>query len=89
MLILKRRPLPRGEVRDMPSNAKIHHSAIKRMQADPTYRPGNLILGGGGRGVVVAPPEAGIGEWTVVAEEGDHVGEVYVRKEVVKRPTTS
>jgi hypothetical protein len=69
----------------MPSNAKIHHSAIKRMQADPSYRPGNLILGGGGRGVAVAPPEAGIGEWIVVGEEGDHVGEVYVKKSAAER----
>ena len=68
----------------MPRNAKVHHSAIKRMQADPSYRPGNLIIGGGGRGIVIAPPEAGIGEWTVVGEEGDHVGEVYVRKQVDK-----
>jgi len=29
-------PLPRGEVRDMPENAKIHISVVKRMQADPT-----------------------------------------------------
>ena len=31
-------PLPRGEVRDMPENALIHHSAIQRMEADEKYR---------------------------------------------------
>ena len=31
-------PLPRGEVRDMPENAHIHHSAILRMEADENYR---------------------------------------------------
>jgi len=64
----------------MPSDAKIHHSAIKRMKDDPKYRPGNLIMGGGGRGVRVAPVKAGIGEWVVVREEGDIVGECFVRK---------
>ena len=67
-------------MRDMPADAKVHHSAIKRMQQVPSYRPGNLILGGGGRGVKKAPKEAGIGEWEIVAEEGDIVGERVVRK---------
>lgn len=65
----------------MPLDAKIHNSAIKRMQAVQKYRPGNLIIGGGGRGVRVAPAEAGIGQWVVVAEEGDIVGERFVRKQ--------
>lgn len=73
-------PLPMGEVRDMPEDAKIHHSAIKRMQANENYRPGNLIIGGGGRGVRKAPKEHGIGEWVIHKNEGDPVGEVYVRK---------
>lgn len=71
----------------MPSNAKVHHSAIKRMEHDPKYRPGNLILGGGGRGRKTAPKEAGIGTWEVVAEEGDIVGE-RVRR-VLKTPPNS
>ena len=74
-------PLPMGETRDIPDNAWIHHSAIRRMQADETYRPGNLIVGGGGRGTRIAPKEAGMGEWVVLKDEGDPVGEVYVRKE--------
>ena len=73
-------PLPRGEVRDVPEDAKIHCSVLERMQADPKYRPGNLLVGGGGRGVRVAPPEYGTGEWIVLREEGSVVGEVLVKK---------
>lgn len=73
-------PLPMGETRDMPEDAKIHHSAIRRMEADENYRPGNLIVGGGGRGVRKAPKELGIGEWVVHKNKGDPVGEVLVRK---------
>ncbi|KAL8899852.1 MAG: hypothetical protein Q9207_005988 [Kuettlingeria erythrocarpa] len=73
-------PLPMGEVRDIPEDAKIHHSAIRRMEADENYRPGNLIVGGGGRGVRKAAKELGIGEWVVHKNEGDPVGEVLVRK---------
>ncbi|KAI9695136.1 MAG: hypothetical protein M1820_008904 [Bogoriella megaspora] len=72
-------PLPMGEVRDIPDDALIHGSVIKRMQTDPKYRPGNLICGGGGRGVKKAPAKYGMGEWKVFKEEGDIVGEVYVR----------
>ena len=79
-------PLPRGETRDMPDDAQIHGSVIARMRADPNYRPGNLILGGGGRGVRRAPPEAGIGEWVpVVAAKGVGVGGAFVR---ARRRTT-
>ncbi len=74
-------PLPAGEVRDIPSEALIHNSALKRMQFDKNYRPGNLIIGGGGRGVRKAPPEKGTGDWVVVREEGDPVGEVWIRKD--------
>ncbi|PTB77071.1 hypothetical protein M440DRAFT_1332552 [Trichoderma longibrachiatum ATCC 18648] len=73
-------PLPRGEVRDIPNNARVHGSVIRRMQMDPTYRPGNLIVGGGGRGIRVAPEEYGIGEWVCVQEEGDPIGEIWMRK---------
>ena len=72
-------PLPMGEVRDIPEDAKIHHSAIRRMEANENYRPGNLIIGGGGRGVRKAPKELGIGEWVVLKNEGDPVGEVLIR----------
>ncbi|KAK8007604.1 hypothetical protein PG989_001594 [Apiospora arundinis] len=73
-------PLPCGEVRDIPHTARVHGSVIRRMQLDPDYRPGNLIVGGGGRGMRRAPAEHGMGEWECVAEEGDPVGEVWVKK---------
>ncbi|KAF2456700.1 hypothetical protein BDY21DRAFT_392908 [Lineolata rhizophorae] len=72
-------PLPKGEVRDVPDSVVVHGSVLRRMRADEGYRPGNLIVGGGGRGVRRAPPEYGMGEWVVLREEGDPVGEVYVR----------
>jgi hypothetical protein len=74
-------PLPKGEVRDIPDNALIHSSVIKRMEADRRYRPGNLIVGGGGRGVRKAPVDMGVGKWVAVQEEGHAVGELFVRKE--------
>ncbi|KAF2405393.1 hypothetical protein EJ06DRAFT_502573 [Trichodelitschia bisporula] len=72
-------PLPKGEVRDVPLNVLVHGSVIRRMQADEKYRPGNLIVGGGGRGVRKAPPHLGTGKWKIVREEGDPVGELWVR----------
>jgi hypothetical protein len=84
-ILTSTRPLPRGEVRDMPANAKVHHSAIKRLQNNPKYRPGNLIMGGGGRGYITAPKDAGIGEWVIVGEEGDIVGERVMRKPKVEK----
>lgn len=76
-------PLPCGEVRDIPRDARVHGSVVRRMRADDKYRPGNLIIGGGGRGCRVAPPEHGMGEWVCVAEEGDPIGEVWMRKSAV------
>ncbi|KAK4038081.1 hypothetical protein C8A01DRAFT_17789 [Parachaetomium inaequale] len=77
-------PLPCGEVRDIPANARVHGSVIRRMQVDESYRPGNLIVGGGGRGVRLAPKEMGIGEWVCVEREGCPIGEVWMRREVVE-----
>jgi hypothetical protein len=76
-------PLPCGEVRDVPRDVRVHGSVIRRMQADENYRPGNLIMLGGGRGRRKAPPEMGMGLWTCVAGHGDPVGEVWMRREVV------
>lgn len=73
-------PLPRGETRDIPDNVRVHGSVISRMKADPSYRPGNLIIGGGGRGVRKAPAHHGIGDWECVSEEGDPIGEIWARK---------
>lgn len=69
----------------MPDDAKVHISAIKRLETDPSYRPGNLIMGGGGRGMVVAPKDAGTGEWLVTSDEGDFVRGQYVRKPKEKK----
>jgi uncharacterized protein (DUF2235 family) len=82
-------PLPCGEVRDIPANARIHGSVIRRMQLDETYRPGNLIVGGGGRGVRMAPRGMGIGEWVCVEREGCPVGEVWVKKSAVDAAATT
>jgi hypothetical protein len=75
-----RYPLPGGETRDIPNDATIHNSAIRRMQQDKSYRPGNLIIGGGGRGVKVAPAKYGIGEWEPLQYEGDPVKGTYIRR---------
>src|SRR4051794_12610625 len=80
-------PLPRGDVRDIPDDVKIHNSVLRRMEADPKYRPGNLIVGGGGRGVRVAPEEYGMGEWVVVREQGNPVGECLVKKNTHQKGT--
>lgn len=72
-------PLPCGEVRDIPDEAWIHQTALKRMDADSRYRPGNLIVGGGGRGMRRAPEHMGTGQWKVLREKRDPVGEVFVR----------
>ena len=77
-------PLPRGEVRDIPDNAQIHISAIHRLQIDVNYRPGNLIIGGGGRGIARAPEKYGIGEWEIFSHEGDLLRQTYIRKKSKK-----
>jgi len=77
-------PLPMGEVRDIPDDVKIHNSVIRRMKADPNYRPGNLIVGGGGRGIRKAPKELGMGDWVVLKDEGHPIGEIWMAGK--KRP---
>lgn len=73
-------PLPCGEVRDIPDNVRVHGSVIRRMKEDKLYRPGNLIVGGGGRGCRVAPESHGMGEWECVANAGDPVGEIWKKR---------
>lgn len=73
-------PLPAGETRDIPHTARVHGSVIRRMKHDPLYRPGNLIIGGGGRGMRWAPEQYGIGDWECVGGHGDPVDEVWVKK---------
>lgn len=73
-------PLPRGEVRDIPPGVRVHGSVLRRMNTDELYRPGNLIVGGGGRGRRKAPKVLGTGDWECVAEPGDPIGEIWMRK---------
>ncbi|KAI1749545.1 hypothetical protein F4782DRAFT_533346 [Xylaria castorea] len=73
-------PLPGGETRDIPHTARIHGSVMRRMKHDTSYRPGNLIVGGGGRGIRQAPEEHGVGDWECVGGHGDPVEEVWVKK---------
>lgn len=73
-------PLPCGEVRDVPSNVRVHGSVIRRMKEDKSYRPGNLIVGGGGRGCRIAPESHGMGDWDCVANPGDPVGEIWTKR---------
>lgn len=73
-------PLPCGEVRDVPDNVRVHGSVIHRMKEDKSYRPGNLIVGGGGRGCRVAPESYGMGEWECVANPGDPVSEIFKKR---------
>lgn len=73
-------PLPKGEVRDIPDEVVIHNSVVRRMEYDAGYRPGNLIVGGGGRGIRRAPESEGMGRWKVVREKGDLVGECFARE---------
>jgi len=54
------------------------------MQLDESYRPYNLIIGGGGRGVRVALKQHGTGEWVCVSEEGDPVGAVWMKRSAVE-----
>ena len=75
-------PLPCCETRDIPQSARIHVTAIDRMKVNPEYRPGNLIVGGGGRGIRRAPKELGVGKWKVCAYEGDAIRECFVRDDV-------
>ena len=79
-------PLPQGETRDIPMDAKIHNTVIKRLEEDERYRPGNLIVGGGGRGIKVAPEKYGIGQWEVFQHDGDPVREIYIRKAPSEQP---
>lgn len=73
-------PLPRGEVRDMPDDAKVHVSAIRRLQENSEYRPGNLIMGGGGRGKLKAAEEEGIGHWVVADHESCPLNGTFMRR---------
>ncbi|KAK5659302.1 hypothetical protein OQA88_1395 [Cercophora sp. LCS_1] len=86
----KRWPPSRGELRDIPVDAKVHGSVIRRMQVNPGYRPHNVVLGGGRepkklkfKGQVVDFREQ---DWEVLPE---FIGlpmldRVYVRRKTLK-----
>lgn len=82
-------PLPRGEVRDIPDGVRVHGSVIRRLNEVESYRPGNLIIGGGGRGKRRAPKEYGIGDWVCVDEPGDAIGEIWVKRGHAGKQTDS
>ncbi|KAI9369429.1 hypothetical protein BJX61DRAFT_148610 [Aspergillus egyptiacus] len=71
-------PLPCGERRDLPKDAKVHGSVFRRMEANPNYRPENLLREGKERNS--RPLERGIGAWEVHAHGGSPVRESYRRK---------
>ncbi|GKZ81422.1 hypothetical protein AnigIFM56816_005941 [Aspergillus niger] len=71
-------PLPLGERRDLPKEAKIHGSVIRRMKTNEQYRPENLLRDGKGKSK--RPLERGIGAWEVYANKGCPVRETYRRK---------
>ena len=48
------------------------------MREDDTYRPGNLIMGGGGRGIRRVPEKAGIGDWDM-AVSSDRINQAMTR----------
>lgn len=73
-------PLPCGEVRDIPDDVRVHGSVIRRMREDKLYRPGNLIMKGGGRGRRMAKEEYGMGEWECVESPGDPVSEIFKKR---------
>lgn len=71
-------PLPAGERRDLPKDAKIHGSVICRMKANPNYRPKNLLRDGKGKDKQRS--EHGTNAWEVHAHRGCPVREIYRRK---------
>lgn len=74
-------PLPLGERRDIPEDATIHVSALRRLKANSNYRPKNLIRGGreGKRKEKGSAVGHEIEEWEVYAHRGCPVRETYRR----------
>ncbi|RMJ22243.1 hypothetical protein PHISP_06883 [Aspergillus sp. HF37] len=71
-------PLPRGERRDIPRDATIHGSVIRRMEVNSKYRPKNLIRRGKGKEKEKGGDETE--QWEVRAHHGCPVRETYRRK---------
>lgn len=78
-------PLPCGEVRDIPEGVRVHGSVVRRMQLDENYRPGNLIIGGGGRGVRFAKDAYRHEDWVCVEGENDPVGEIWMKRKAFEK----
>lgn len=71
-------PLPLGERRDLPKEAKVHGSVIRRMKTNPEYKPENMLRYGKGKNKRLL--EHGIDAWEVQAYQGCPVRETYRRK---------
>lgn len=75
-------PLPLGERRDIPGDATIHASAMRRMDVNSKYRPKNLIRWGKGKEKEKEKggDETAGGQWEVCAHHGCPLRETYCRK---------
>ncbi|KAH1788599.1 hypothetical protein KXX36_006044, partial [Aspergillus fumigatus] len=60
----------RGSRRPLPKDAKIHGSVIRRLRADPGYRPYNLGLGNKPNEMDKAEEDRNIGEWRRIENDG-------------------
>ncbi|RHZ58933.1 T6SS phospholipase effector Tle1-like catalytic domain-containing protein [Aspergillus thermomutatus] len=60
----------RGSRRPLPKDAKIHGSVIRRLRADPGYRPYNLGLGNKPNEMDKAEEDREIGEWRQIENDG-------------------
>ncbi len=65
-------PPPAGEARDIPEDAEIHNSVIRRMKADDKYLPSNLMKLARRNGQT-----EGIGGWEIAGHTGSLVRETY------------
>lgn len=52
------------------------------MKVYEKYWLGNLIIGGGGRGVRCVGEEYGIGDWVCVEKDGCLIGEIWMKRSV-------
>ncbi|KAF4161147.1 hypothetical protein CNMCM6069_006110 [Aspergillus lentulus] len=60
----------RGSRRPLPKDAKIHGSVIRRLRAEPSYRPYNLGLGNKPNEMDKAEEDRNIGEWRQIENDG-------------------
>jgi hypothetical protein len=73
-------PLAMGGGRQLPVDAEIHVSALRRLRKHQNYRPGNAIIGGGGRSARTAPAAYGIGQWNVCRYADDPIRETWKKR---------